>query len=224
VTAVILVGGTVVATEALRARTGAAGLVVAADGGLRHAAALGLAPDLLVGDLDSVDAATRARYPELATEAHPADKDALDLELALDAAAARGATGALIVGGLSGRLDQTLATVAIAQARRAGGMAVDVADGVRSVWPLRPGETRRLALVAGARFSLLALDAVSVVSVAGARYPLERSALHRARGRGVSNEALGRLVVTAHAGALVVVEPGSDERLGSEAVPDAAGG
>lgn len=223
-TAVILVGGAVVATKALRARTEASSLVVAADGGLRHAAALGLAPDLMVGDLDSVDAATRARYPELATEVHPADKDALDLELALDAAAARGATGALIVGGLSGRLDQTLATVAIAQARRADGMAVDVADGVRSVWPLRPGETRRLALAAGARFSLLALDAVSVVSVAGARYPLERAALHRARGRGVSNEALGALVVTAHEGALVVVEPGREPPLGAEPVPVAAGG
>ena len=216
--ALILVGGAVVATSALRGRTAGADLVVAADGGLGHAAALGLVPGLLVGDLDSVDAATRARYPGLATEAHPIDKDELDLELALDAAAVRGTTEALIVGGLSGRLDQTLATVAIAQARRADGMAVDVADGVRSVWPLGPGETRRLPLAAGTRFSLLALDRSAVVSVAGARYPLERATLERARGRGVSNEALGAVVVTAHAGALVVVDPGTDAEL------DAAGG
>ncbi len=216
--AVVLVGGAVVATPALRARVRGCDLVVAADGGLRHAAALELAPDLLVGDLDSVDAATRARYPDLATERHPTDKDALDLELALDAAAARGATEVLIVGGLSGRLDQTLATVAIAQARRGDAIAVDAADGVRSVWPLRPGEARRLAFAAGTRFSLLALDEVAIVSVAGARYPLERATLARAQGRGVSNTALGALVVTAHAGALVVVDPGADPE------PEGAGG
>lgn len=208
--ALVLVGGAVVATPALRARLAGSDLVVAADGGLRHATALGLTPDLLVGDLDSVDAATRAGFPGLATEAHPTDKDALDLELALDAAAVRGATVALIVGGLSGRLDQTLATVAIAQARRAAGLDVDVADGVRSVWPLRPGESRRLPLAAGTRFSLVALDEDACVSVAGAWYPLARATLARARGRGVSNEARGALVVTAHAGALVVVEPGAD--------------
>ncbi|MDF1523988.1 MAG: thiamine diphosphokinase [Trueperaceae bacterium] len=208
--AVVLVGGAVAATPALRARVAGSALVVAADGGLRHAAALELAPNLLVGDLDSVDAATRGRYPALATETHPTDKDALDLELALDAAAARGATEVLIVGGLSGRLDQTLATVAIAQARRTAGADVDVADGVRSVWPLRPGEARRLPLAAGARFSLVALDETAVVSLAGARYPLERATLARAHGRGVSNEAHGAVVVTAHAGALVVVAPGAD--------------
>lgn len=214
--AVVLVGGAVVASSELRARATGSDLVVAADGGLRHAATLGLTPDLLVGDLDSVGAATRARYPGLATEAHPADKDALDLELALDAAANRGATELLVVGGLSGRLDQTLATIAIAQARRADGIAVDVADGVRSVWPLRPGETRRLPLAVGARFSLLALDERALVSVAGARYPLERAALARAQGRGVSNEARGPVVVTAHAGALVVVAPGAEPVLDGE--------
>ena len=214
--ALILVGGAVVATNALRARVRGRDLVVAADGGLRHAATLGLTPDLLVGDLDSVDAATRARFPGLAIEAHPTDKDALDLELALDAASARGATDALIVGGLSGRLDQTLATLAIAQARRAEGLDVDVADGVRSVWPLRPGETRELALPTGTRFSLLALDEVASVTLDGARYPLERADLRRAQGRGVSNEALGTVRVTAHSGALVVVAPGAETEPGGD--------
>ncbi len=209
-TAIVLVGGEVSPTAALRARVAAATWVVAADGGLRHAARLGLRPDLLVGDLDSLDAETRAAYPDLATEVHPTDKDALDLELALDAAAHRGAREVLVVGGLSGRLDQTLATVAIAAARRATGLDVDVHDGIRSVWPLRPGETRQLALTPGDRFSLIALDAAVRVSVTGARYPLDRATLRRSEGRGVSNVALGPLDVIAHDGALIVVAPGTD--------------
>ncbi|MFN2322443.1 MAG: thiamine diphosphokinase, partial [Trueperaceae bacterium] len=121
--AVVLVGGAVIATATLRARLVGCDLVIAADGGLRHAAALGLVPDLLVGDLDSVDAAVLAAHPGLESERHPTDKDALDLELALDAAAARGAGRITVVGGLSGRLDQTLATVLVVQARHAASAA-----------------------------------------------------------------------------------------------------
>jgi thiamine pyrophosphokinase len=208
--ALVLVGGEVHADARLHAALAGADLVIAADGGLRHAAALGLAPDLLVGDLDSVDDATLAAHPGLAIERHPTDKDALDLELALDAAVARGAERITVVGGLSGRLDQTLATVLVAQARHAAGATLDVLDGRRAVWPLRPGEARELPLLEGERFSLLALDREARVSVAGARYPLDEAALTRALGLGVSNVALGPVRVRSHAGAVVAVAPGPD--------------
>jgi len=208
--ALVLVGGEVHADERLRAALAGADLVIAADGGLRHAAALGLAPDLLVGDLDSVDDASLAAHPGLAVERHPADKDALDLELALDAAVARGAERITVVGGLSGRLDQTLATVLVAQARHAAGVTLEVLDGRRAVWPLRPGEERALPLQRGERFSLLALDRDARVSVAGARYPLDEATLTRALGLGVSNVALGPVRVRSHAGAVVAVAPGPD--------------
>jgi len=206
--AVVLVGGSVRAGPRLRAALSDVDVVVAADGGLRHAARLGLAPDLLVGDLDSVAARDLDAHPGLRVERHPTDKDALDLELALDAAAARGARWVAIVGGLSGRLDQTLATIGIVQARHAAGLDLEVHDGRRSVWPLRPGESRQLPLRAGARFSLVALDADAWVSVDGARYPLVDARLERGRGLGVSNVALGRVLVALHAGAAVVVAPG----------------
>jgi thiamine pyrophosphokinase len=208
--ALVLVGGAVHADDGLRAALAGADVVIAADGGLRHAAALGLTPDLLVGDLDSVDPDTLAAHPGLAVERHPADKDALDLELALDAAAARGAGRITVVGGLSGRLDQTLATILVVQARHAAGATLAVLDGRRAVWPLRPGEARELPLRAGDRFSLLALDREARVSVAGARYPLDEAALTRALGLGVSNVALGPVRVVAHAGAVVAVAPGPD--------------
>jgi thiamine pyrophosphokinase len=211
VSAVILVGGEVLASAALRDRLRSAELVVAADGGLRHARPLGLTPHLLVGDLDSVAASTRALHPGLTTEVHPADKDELDLELALEVVERHGATEVLIVGGLTGRLDQTLSTVLIAHARHASGADVSVTDGVRDVWPLRPDETRRLDLASGARFSLLALDEEALVSVGGARYRLDRAPLARARGLGVSNVASGPVSVTLHRGAIVVVAPGPDE-------------
>lgn len=205
---VVLVGGRVAASARLRRSVADAGLVIAADGGLRHAAPLGLRPDLLVGDLDSVDGETLSRYPGLPVERHPPAKDDLDLELALAAALARGARHTLVVGGLTGRLDQTLATLLVVQARHAAGHDHEVDDGRRRVWPLRPGEGRDLPLRRHERFSLLALDPAATVSVQGARFPLDRAILERARGLGVSNVAEGRVRVVAHAGAVVVVAPG----------------
>jgi thiamine pyrophosphokinase len=208
VRAVVLVGGRVAATARLRRSLADATLVIAADGGLRHAAALGLAPDLLVGDLDSVESALLALHPGLPVERHPREKDALDLELALDAADVRGARSTTVVGGLTGRLDQTIATLLVVQARHAAGHDHEVDDGRRRVWPLRPDETRELPLRRGERFSLLALDAVAIVSVEGARYTLVRAPLARERALGVSNVAVGRVRVQVHAGAVVVVAPG----------------
>jgi len=211
--AAVLVGGEVRPARRLRDALADVDLVVAADGGLRHAAALRLTPDLLVGDFDSVDPETLARYPGLATERHPRDKCALDLELALDAAVERGATRITVVGGLSGRLDQTLATVLVTQARHAAGTDLTVLDGRRALWPVRVGETRELALTGGDLFSLLALDESASVSVVGARYPLAGARLLRASGLGVSNVALGVVRVEVHAGAVVAAAPGLGPRL-----------
>jgi thiamine pyrophosphokinase len=89
-------------------------LVVAADGGARHAAALGRRIDRWVGDGDSLGAAGLAelRAAGVPVELAPVDKDESDTELAigvaLDAAAAR----VTILGALGGaRVDHSLANV-----------------------------------------------------------------------------------------------------------------
>ena len=58
--------------------------IVAADGGLDHARAAGLIPDVLVGDLDSVSpAGLDWATANISVQRHPADKSATDTELAL---------------------------------------------------------------------------------------------------------------------------------------------
>jgi thiamine pyrophosphokinase len=76
------------------------GLVIAADGGAAGVDHLGLAPDLVVGDMDSIgpDRLARLRGAGVAIDVAPADKDESDTELAVLAALARGADALTIVG------------------------------------------------------------------------------------------------------------------------------
>ena len=82
--ALVFAGGDAPRPEVAR-QLAADALVVAADSGLEHAQQLERAVDLVVGDLDSVtsDALDRAVAAGAEVERHPTDKDATDLDLAL---------------------------------------------------------------------------------------------------------------------------------------------
>ena len=202
--ALILAGGSVAVTPALRDLCREARLVVAADSGLRHAAALGVSPDIVVGDFDSVTGEVLAQYPDLPRLEHPPEKDLLDLELALDYAQGRGATHHLIVGGLGDRFDQSLAAVLIAARWKREGRDVSLQSGDRAVHLLAGEDEVKLELPHGQRFSLLSLND-SVVSLENAKYPLECHTLPFGVGRGVSNEVTRSPLRVKLAGGLVAL-------------------
>ncbi len=204
--AVILAGSDVTSTPALRARCEGAALVLAADGGVRHALPLGLSPDLIVGDFDSATPEELARYPDVPKQEHPPRKDLLDLELAADEAARRGATELVFVGALGGRFDQSLAALFIA-ARLRERFAVSLHSGWGEVYVLLSGDALSLPLPPGQPFSVLSLTA-SVLSLEGSSYPLTRAPLPFGVGLGVSNEVVSPpLKLTLHEGrAFLVLE------------------
>ena len=110
--------------------------MIAADSGLEHAAALGLAVDVLVGDLDSVSAPSVAAAEEAGVriERHPVDKEATDLEFALDFALALGEARVTVVSGGGGsRLDHHLAELALLAATVRAAAARSAHRGARAV-------------------------------------------------------------------------------------------
>lgn len=84
--------------------------ILCADGGYAHARRMGLRPDLLIGDFDSV------KPPEHAgceVYSYPPEKDDTDMLLALKCGLERGFRDYLILGGLGGRLDHTIANFTV---------------------------------------------------------------------------------------------------------------
>src|SRR5450432_2020540 len=85
--------------------------VVAADGGAATALAFGFQPDVVVGDLDSIDTRVLADLQRrgVPIETYPRDKDATDGQLAVERALVAQPTCLWLLGFLGGpRLDQAL--------------------------------------------------------------------------------------------------------------------
>ena len=216
--AVVLAGGELPPTDAVHdlvagaAPDGSDGvLVVAADSGLDHAVTLGLPVDVVVGDLDSasVAAVAAARAAGVTFETHPVDKDATDLELALHAARAHGATRITVVGGGGGRHDHLLANALVLAAVEFADLDLDALVGTARITVVRAGSATTFHGAPGDLCSLLPVGGVAVgVRTDGLRFPLHGEDLLPGSTRGVSNELLGTdATVTLTDGVLLAVQP-----------------
>lgn len=185
----------------------AAPLVIAADGGARYALALGRTPDLLVGDLDSLDQATLTLLEQTGTaiERHPAAKNETDLELGLLVAIERGATEITLLAALGGRPDMHLANQLLLAHPAITTQAVALRD---AGWTTRLLSQGELVLhgTPGKRVSLLPLSASAGIVTSGLRYPLRDEPLALGPARGVSNEfAATQASISLRSGCLLII-------------------
>ncbi|SKA06631.1 thiamine diphosphokinase [Consotaella salsifontis] len=200
----ILLAGPVWPTGALRAELSGA-RVIAADAGIAHAEALGLAPELWVGDFDSADVKASARFGGIERLPYPRDKAFSDGELAVEAAVARGAKSLTLVGGLGGpRSDHAFMNYLLALRYGARGISVRLASGLEEAWPMTD-TARRFDLTAGTTFSILPFSDLSGLTVAGAKWPLDKVELPFHSVLTLSNEALGMIEVTIQRGRMILL-------------------
>jgi thiamine pyrophosphokinase len=186
-----------------------AGRVIAADGGFERARALGLEVDVVVGDLDSITAATAAALDGagIRVERHPEAKDATDLELALGAAAAFRPARVVVLLPEAGRLDHLVAGILALAAEEHSELEIDAYLGESCVHVIR-GE-RRLEGVAGDLVSLVPVNGPAEgVATEGLEYPLRGETLAPGTTRGVSNVfANGVARVEVQHGVLLAIRP-----------------
>lgn len=200
----ILLGGDLVRTPRLAAQA-AATRVIAADSGIRHAAALGAVPELWVGDFDSVSRQMEEDYADVPREVFPPAKDFTDGELAIEKALERGATELLLAGAFGGaRADHAHLhlTIAIRLAER--GVPVLLSSGGQEGVPLLSGRAA-FDYEPGTIFSILGFDDLSGLSVSGARWPLDSVEVAFGSSLTISNEVTGSLAIELSSGRALLV-------------------
>lgn len=155
--------------------------IICADGGTYHARTIGLTPDVVVGDLDSLDSNMHVELEAAGVrfEVHPAYKDETDLELALRLAVAEGATEIQILAMLGGRLDQTLANLFLLARPEWASVPIRATEGDQTLWPVRGGQAMTIPGEAGDILSLVPLTPqVAGVTLEGVEWPLRAATLH----------------------------------------------
>lgn len=202
--AFIYTGGTV-RTEAITEHPKADDLSIAADSGYHTAKALGERVDLLLGDFDSIGSIPRDEGMEI--QQVPAEKDYTDTQLAVEIALERGAEDIVIIGGLSGRLDHTLSTLAILEDLYARRVYCTITDGQSRARYMRSTST----LIARSPYKYLSIiaadEVVKGVDIEGCKYPLKKATLRRSHQFAVSNEITGNVAfISVKKGGVFIIE------------------
>lgn len=177
--------------------------IICADGGYDLAVAENITPSIVIGDFDSSNI-TIPQGINIVTV--PVKKDVTDTALCLDHAAEKGYRHVLIVGGIGGRLDHTIANIQNIFAYTKQGMSVIMADQGNIVMALINGGTT-IPPREGHKLSLFShSDLCRGVTVSGAQYPLQNHTLTAQFPLGVSNEFAGEdVTVEVENGELLII-------------------
>jgi len=189
--AIIFVNGELPNLGAARAIIQPDDVLIATDGGARHALRLGVIPKAIIGDLDSLSEAEVRVFTDMGVHilGYPPEKDETDLELALAHALKAGYSPIYLIAGLGGRLDQMIGNLSLLADPECIQADVRLDDGLTEAFFItsratihgQPGET----------VSLIAWGVPAEgVTTDGLVYPLHKETLLPYRTRGISNQLI----------------------------------
>lgn len=192
--AVILANGEIGRADLLGTWIRDEDLVIAADGGARHALAAGVVPHIVVGDFDSLSAGRLAEMERAGARIvrAPAEKNETDTHLALNMAVESGAREVVLLGATGNRIDHTLSNLLLLPPLAEAGIALRVIDEKNDIRLVAGGSAAEIAGSPGGFVSLIPLTSeVTGINLSGFKYPLRDGRLAWGLSLGVSNELPG---------------------------------
>jgi thiamine pyrophosphokinase len=200
--AVIIANGDLPSPTRAKGIVGQASKVVCADGGARHALRIGILPDVIIGDLDSLPRAALGRLKRSKVIVS-GDQNQTDLEKAIRYLLKQKPKRIVILGATGKRIDQTIANIAllVKYRRKASLRFVDSTGEIEIV----QSRTKFRAKV-GTTVSLIPASKPVRVTTKGLRYALKNEMLEFGS-RGVSNEVIAPIVeIRVRGGTLFLVK------------------
>ena len=194
--------------------------VFAVDKGLEYVDALGIEPDYLIGDFDTVDGKLLFQYEEgimnkmisTVVERYPAKKDASDTELAVEKALEHGASKITLLGGTGSRLDHVLANIGLLLQTEKHDAEICIVDETNRIRLLSDEGNNELELYQneqhGRYISMIPLTKrVDGVTIEGVMYPLNQTIIYAGRSLTVSNQIVDeKLFVKLDKGKMLFIE------------------
>ncbi len=156
--------------------------VICADGGLRHMEGLKVKPDVIIGDMDSVNSDITGEN----IIKYPVRKDFTDSEIAVDYAIENGFLKIIMLGFTGTRLDHTLANLFLLKKLSDNGINGYIKDFNNTVY-----FAKKENVILGKAGDIVSIIPVGGdllgVTTKGLDYPLANETLEFSKSRGVSN-------------------------------------
>ncbi len=149
-----------------------AGFVVCCDGAAGALVGYGMEPDIIIGDIDSLDESLVRRFAGRLVR--DADQETNDLTKAISWCEARGAAEVVIIGATGKREDHTLGYISLL-ADYGKILSVKMLTDTATLFP--EYGTCRVNTFPGQRVSIFSLDSGVSVTSEGLKYPLDQMAI-----------------------------------------------
>lgn len=170
------------------------GIIISADGASNALFKMGLSPDYLVGDMDSIEDKVLSYFKEEGKEViiFPREKNQTDTEIAIDFAKDRGFKEVILLGALGNRIDHTLGNIGLLFYGREKSIEITIMDSKNKMYLLKEGgnilKTNKDQIVS---FIAFAGD-VKGITLKGFKYPLIDYDLQVGSSRCISNIAVSK--------------------------------
>jgi len=199
--ALIIASGRFPSLQSVRQIVKRAEVIVCADGGANFARRVGIQPDVILGDMDSITFSTKTFFksvPQLLVE----DQNSTDLEKAIEFCIQRKATSIDVVGWSGDRIDHT--TGGLGCFKKYGSrVSLRFHDAVGELTLIR--KQVKLTMRKGEKLSLIPLDRCTGVTTKNLKYGLHNQTLELGVREGISNEATAKQVsITVKKGTLLL--------------------
>lgn len=182
--------------------------IICADGGANLAYSIGLLPDLVIGDFDSIDDGILKKLKLGDTEffKFPSEKDESDLELAIKKAIGMSPREIVILGALGKRLDHIIANLMLLTIPLESGIKCSILEEDYEIYLI--DSYIKIQKAKGSYISLFPLSSVvEGVESRGLKYSLQDENLYLGPSRGLSNELVEEeAIIKIKSGKLLVIK------------------
>ncbi|MCL4378865.1 MAG: thiamine diphosphokinase [Actinobacteria bacterium] len=171
-------------------------LVIAADGGAKNCLSMRISPDIVIGDMDSINISIikklNVKEKNIKFISTKSEKDESDTQLAVDYAAGRGIKDILIVGAAGDRIDHSLANLLLLSSPVYKGLSIKMLTDDYEIFV--SNKSLDITGEPGKLLSIFSLTPFTFfVKTAGLKYRLKNEKLLFSPVRGLSNVFTGKI-------------------------------
>lgn len=162
--------------------------IISVDGGTNHLKRLGIIPNFIVGDLDSISKETLEYFKKLNVEImkYNTQKDETDTQLAIELAIKLKVNEVILLGSLGTRIDHSLANIYLLEYIVKKGIQAQIIDQCNRIYLI--DKKIKLKGKKGDLLSLLPFsDIVKGISTKGVKYHLKNGEMKKENPYGISN-------------------------------------